>query len=155
MCDVGQHHGQDLTLLRIDEKSIGKVMALPVEIAGTDGGKSGLRRERRRTLRVVVSDAEQAEIARRAAETSLSVSAYLRALGLGYAPKSTLDQRAIGELVKVHANQGRLGGLLKLWLVEKPGQGAPAFDVRRLLSRIEALQEQLKAIVADLRGRRG
>ena len=131
------------------------MLDLPVEIAGNDGGNNGLRRERRRTLRVVVSDAEQAEIARRAAEASLSVSAYLRALGLGYAPKSTLDQRAIGELVKVHANQGRLGGLLKLWLVEKPGEGAPTFDVRRLLSRIEELQAQLKAIVAGLRGRRG
>jgi hypothetical protein len=126
-----------------------------VETAGDDDNKSGVPRGRRRTLRVVVSDAEQAQIARRAAEASLSVSAYLRALGLGYAPKSTLDQRAIGELVKVHANQGRLGGLLKLWLVEKPGQGAPAFDVRRLLSRIEELQVQLKAIVAGLRGRRG
>jgi hypothetical protein len=125
-----------------------KALALPVEISG-DG-----ERQRRRTLRVVVSDAEQAEIASRAGDSSLSVSAYLRALGLGYAPKSTLDQRAIGELVKVHANQGRLGGLLKLWLAEKPGEGAPAFDVRRLLGRIEDLQAQLKAIVADLRRRR-
>src|SRR5688500_16041174 len=106
---------RSLTLLRIDEKAKKRVLGLPVETAGSDGGKDELRRERRRTLRVVVSGAEQAEIARRAAEASLSVSAYLRALGLGYAPKSTLDQRTIGELVKVHANQGRLGGLLKLW----------------------------------------
>jgi hypothetical protein len=127
-------------------------LALPVDISGGGGGEIGERRERRRTLRVVVSDAEHAEIARRAAGASLSVSAYLRALGLGYAPKSTLDQRAIGELVKVHANQGRLGGLLKLWLAERPGEGTPAFDVRRLLGRIEELQAQLKAIVADLRG---
>ena len=131
------------------------MLGVTVETAGDDDNKSGVPRGRGRTLRVVVSDAEQAQIARRAAEASLSVSAYLRALGLGYAPKSTLDQRAIGELVRVHANQGRLGGLLKLWLVEKPGQGAPAFDVRRLLRRIEELQAQLKVIVAGLRGRRG
>jgi len=85
-----------------------EVLGVTVETAGDDDNKSGVPRGRRRTLRVVVSDAEQAHITRRAAEASLSVSAYLRALGLGYAPKSTLDQRAIGELVKVHANQGRL-----------------------------------------------
>ena len=128
---------------------------MPVGVTARDGGTNGVRRERRRTLRVVVSDAEQAEIARLATAASLSVSAYLRTLGLGYTPKSTLDQRAIGELVKVHANQGRLGGLLKLWLVEKPGQGVPVIEVRGLLSQIEELQAQLKAIVAALRGRRG
>ena len=128
---------------------------MPGGIAGPDGGKKEGRRERHRALRVVVSNAEQAEIARRATAASLSVSAYLRTLGLGYIPKSTLDQQAVGELVKVHANQGRLGGLLKLWLVEKPGQGAPALDVRRLLGQIEELQGRLKAIVAALRGRRG
>ena len=87
-----------LTLLRIDETTKGR-LGLPVEMAGHDGGENGVRRERRRTLRVVVSDAEQVDIARRATAASLSVSAYLRTLGLGYTPKSTLDQQAIGELV--------------------------------------------------------
>ena len=128
---------------------------MPDEMAEHDGGENEGRSERRRTLRVVVSDAEHAEIVQLATAASLSVSAYLRTLGLGYTPKSTLDQRAIGELVKVHANQGRLGGLLKLWLVEKPGQGVPVFEVRGLLGQIEELQAELKAIVAALRGRRG
>lgn len=108
------------------------------------------RRERQRTLRVVVSASERAGIEQRAAAARLSVSCYLRTLGLGYEPKSTLDQQAIVELVKVHADQGRLGGLLKLWLVEKPGQGVPAFDVRSLLREIEARQAQLREIIARL-----
>ena len=45
-----------------------------------------------------------------------SVSSYLRAVGIGYQPKSVLDHRAIEDLAKVNADLGRLGGLLKMWL---------------------------------------
>src|SRR5208337_3532523 len=46
-------------------------------------------------LKVVVSERERAEIETRAGATGLSVSAYLRNLGLGFQPPSTLDQEAI------------------------------------------------------------
>ena len=117
--------------------------------------KSGHKRDKNRAIRVLVTGQERREIEQRARDASMTLSAYLRALGLGYQPKSTLDRRAVADLVKLHADQGRLGGLLKLWLAEKPGQGAPAFDVRRLLRQIEDLQRELKAIVASLSGRRG
>ncbi|WP_033480352.1 plasmid mobilization protein, partial [Xanthomonas phaseoli] len=68
------------------------------------------RRDRKRPLKVVVSDDERAEIEARAQATGLSVSAYLRNLGLGYAPASTVDQQAIVALARVNADQGRLGG---------------------------------------------
>ena len=48
-------------------------------------------RDRKRPLKVVVSECERAEIETGAAATGLSVSAYLRNLGLGYQPQSTLD----------------------------------------------------------------
>jgi hypothetical protein len=32
-----------------------------------------------------------------------------------------LDHHAVGELMKVAGDQGRLGGLLKLWRVDRPG----------------------------------
>lgn len=107
-------------------------------------------RDRLKPLRLYVTPEERAQIETRAQGASLTVSSYLRTLGTGYAPKSTLDQDAILTLVKVHADQGRLGGLLKLWLSEKPGQGAPVFDVRRLLREIEAAQARLKEIVRRL-----
>jgi hypothetical protein len=48
-------------------------------------------RDRKRPLKVFVSERERAEIETRAAATGLSVSAYLRNLGLGFQPQSTLD----------------------------------------------------------------
>lgn len=105
------------------------------------------KRDKNRALKVLVTPNERRQIERRAQGVSLTVSAYLRALGLGYAPKSTLDEVAVLDLVQASADQGRLGGLLKLWLVQKPGQGAPAFDVRRLLRQIEDAQARLKQII--------
>lgn len=46
----------------------------------------------------------------------MSVSHYLRSRGMGYRLKSILDADAVMELVKVNGDQGRLGGLLKMWL---------------------------------------
>lgn len=108
-------------------------------------------RDRTKPIKIYVSLAERHALVTRANACSLPVSAYLRALGTGYQPKSTLDADAILKLVKLHADQGRLGGLLKLWLSEKPGQGAAAFDVRQVLRQIEALQGELKALVARLK----
>jgi hypothetical protein len=108
------------------------------------------RRERHRPLRVFVSLSERAQIQAQADACRLSISAYLRTLGTGFTPRSMLDIQAIRELLKVLADQGRLGGLLKLWLVEKPGQGTSTFEVRRVLRQIEDLQTQLKALVRRL-----
>src|SRR5271157_4401109 len=107
-------------------------------------------RDRNRPLKVFVSERERAGIETRAAATGLSVSAYLRNLGLGFQPHSTLDQKAILALLKANADQGRLGGLFKLWL---SGQSAPSADtaeIRKLLAAIEECQLKLKALVGRL-----
>jgi hypothetical protein len=41
-----------------------------------------------------------------------------RSAALGHQLRSEIDREAVRELVKVAADQGRLGGLLKLWLVD-------------------------------------
>lgn len=106
-------------------------------------------RDRQRTLRVVVSQSERQEIERRAAAASLSVSAYLRAAGMGATFRlAAASHEQVVALAKVNADQGRLGGLLKLWLSERQGQGASARDVRALLDRISEMQCKL----ADLAG---
>jgi hypothetical protein len=56
----------------------------------------------------------------------------------------------VQDLVRVNADQGRLGGLLKLWLVERPGEGASTVDVRRLLQQIEETQAELRRLVQRL-----
>jgi len=103
-------------------------------------------RDRQRPLKVVVSYAERERIEARAKLAGLSVSAYLRAAGLGSPIRSTLDSELVLDLAKVNADQGRLGGLLKLWLVDRPGQGVPEIEVRRLLDRIGELQGRLAEI---------
>ena len=48
-------------------------------------------RNRQRPLKVWVSPSERAEIERLAESTGLSLSAYLRNVGLGYQPPSMFD----------------------------------------------------------------
>jgi hypothetical protein len=107
-------------------------------------------RDRINHIQVVVDTQERAQIKARAAASGLSVSAYLRAAGLGHRVQSVLDHEAVGELVKVAGDQGRLGGLLKLWLVDQPGKGAPELEVRRLLDRLGDLQSTLAEIVGRI-----
>ena len=106
-------------------------------------------RSRMLPMKVFVTDAERARIEERAKLAGLSVSSYLRAAGLHQPIRSVLDHQAVCDLAKVNGDQGRLGGLLKLWLMERAGQGAPAAEVRCLLDRIGETQAQL----ADIAGR--
>jgi hypothetical protein len=109
-------------------------------------------RDRNRPLKVLVSERERAEIETRAAATGLSVSAYLRNLGLGFQPHSTLDHEAILVLLKVNADQGRLGGLFKLWLSGQSTTSAETLEIRKLLIDIEDCQRKLKAAIGRLPG---
>ena len=47
----------------------------------------------------------------------------LRAAGLNQPIRSVLDHDAVRDLAKVNGDQGRLGGLLKLWLMERARAG--------------------------------
>ena len=107
-------------------------------------------RDRRCPLRVVVSASERARIEERAQAAGLSVSAYLRTAGLCHPIRSSFDHAAVVELAKVNGDQGRLGGLLKLWLADRPGIGAPELDVRLLLDRIAELQGRLAEIAGRI-----
>jgi hypothetical protein len=104
-------------------------------------------RNRLLPMKTFVTDSERELIERRAKEARLSVSAYLRAAGLGQPVRSVLDHDAVLRLAKVNGDQGRLGGLLKLWLVDRPGQALSEADVRRLLDRIGELQGRLAEVV--------
>ena len=97
-------------------------------------------------MKVFVTDVERERIEHRAKSAGLSVSAFLRAAGLNQPIRSILDHDAVRDLAKVNGDQGRLGGLLKLWLVERAGEGAPEMEVRRLLDRLGELQTRLAEI---------
>ena len=74
-------------------------------------------KERRdKKLRVPVLPIEEAEIKSKATNAGLPVAEYLRNLGLGYQVPSFIDNRKVDALLKINADLGRLGGLIKLWL---------------------------------------
>ncbi|HRB21400.1 MAG TPA: conjugal transfer transcriptional regulator TraJ [Nitrosomonas sp.] len=76
-----------------------------------------IKKERRdKKLRVPVLPIEEAEIKSKATNAGLPVAEYLRNLGLGYQVPSFIDNRKVDALLKINADLGRLGGLIKLWL---------------------------------------
>ena len=107
-------------------------------------------RDRNRPLKVFVSERERAGIEMRAATTGLSVSAYLRNLGLGFQQHSTLDQAAILALIRANADQGRLGGLFKLWLSGQSAASQETTQIRKLLAAMEDCQVKLKTLIGRL-----
>ena len=105
-------------------------------------------------IKVWVTDSEKAEIADRAAQAGLSLSAYLLAAGLNHPVRSVLDLKAVADLVRVNGDLGRVAGLLKLWLAEKRGQGASPVDVEALMKDLWALQTEMRQIMGRaVRGR--
>ena len=104
-------------------------------------------------LRVPVLPEQEQIIKAKARAVNLSVASYLRDLGLGFEPPSTLDCEAVSALAKVNADQGRVGGLLKLWLTDdaKFLEFARPRDVRAavltLLQQLGETQQQLQALM--------
>lgn len=100
-------------------------------------------RPRGRRIEVWVTPEEEAAIADLAAQTGLSNSGYLRAVGLNQPVRSVLDLKAVADLGHVNGDLGRVAGLLKLWLAEKRGQGARPVEVQGIMNEFRALQARL------------
>lgn len=106
-------------------------------------------------LKVYCLPSEREKIASNAEAVGLTVSSYLLSVGIGYEIKSTLDSKLVGDLVKVNADLGRLGGLLKLWLTDDKklaatGHSLTEATVRALLKRIEDTQSMMYEAVSRL-----
>lgn len=104
-------------------------------------------RPRGKRIEVWLTDEEYEAITANASKVKQAHSEFLRNLGKGFQPKSRMDQEAIKAMMKLHSDQGRLGGLLKLWLSERKGEGASPSNVRSVLQQIESLQMQLGKLV--------
>ena len=108
-------------------------------------------RPRAQRVEVWLTPEERQEIAGRAAQSGMSLSAYLRAAGLNHPIRSVYDLKAVAELGKVNGDLGRVAGLLKLWLAEKRGQGARPLDVEAMMNAFRALQHELSDIMGRVR----
>lgn len=109
-------------------------------------------RDRQRTLRVVVNDHERERIEALAKMAGLSLSAYLRTAGLNHPIRSMLDYDAIMELIRLHADLGRVGGLLKLWLADRRGEVVPAEMVDAAFEELRELRGVLFRKIDALSG---
>jgi hypothetical protein len=106
-----------------------------------------------RCIRVPVLEDDEAVIKANAKAVRLSTAEYLRRLGRGQTLPSTLDLQAVDTLAKVNADQGRLGGLLKLWLTDetKFRVFADQRDVRScILELLQQLVESQKQLLAAM-----
>jgi hypothetical protein len=108
---------------------------------------------RKRTMHIMVrvSPDEKEAIAQAAAKCDLKIPAYLRELGLGYAPKSTVDAQAFERLAKLHGDIGRMGGLLKMWLADGSRSAyGNHLGVPGLINRIDELQQETREVAKNL-----
>lgn len=104
-----------------------------------------------RHLRVPVLPDEEAQIKQLAASTGLSVAAYLRNVGMGYQVRGILDNKRVEELARINGDLGRLGGLLKLWLIDdvrtRHFGGATLLAI---LSKIEDTQDRMHEVMREV-----
>ena len=109
-------------------------------------------RQRIRRFQVLLLPTEAVAIKSHAANCGVSVSAYLRELGLHYKPKTILDYKAAIQLAKVNGDLGRLGGLLKMWLTNDErltflGKEQGVVRINGLLDEIQSTQCLLLELV--------
>ena len=102
-------------------------------------------------IKVYCLPEERQRIERNAARVGLTLSSYLLTLGQGYEPRGVVDGEKIEELMRINADLGRLGGLLKLWLTndERTARFGDA-TIRALLSKIEDTQGAMKEAVRSV-----
>ncbi|MFT8780629.1 plasmid mobilization protein [Acetobacter orientalis] len=109
------------------------------------GPRSGQR------IPVKVTASEKEAIERTARQVRLPASTLMRNLALGYSPPSRVDQETFLELFSLRGDLGRLGGLLKLWLVDRPDAVVPNKVVREALTEILERQEQVADLIGEMR----
>lgn len=109
-----------------------------------------MSRARTRRLLVTLSDAEHAGIKANAKVVGMSMSKYLRRVGLGSAPKPVIDAEHIREVIRARGDLGRVGGLLKLLLLERPSEAVAVGEIRVLVGEIASISEEIRQKVRAL-----
>jgi hypothetical protein len=98
----------------------------------------------------VLSDEEHALIKATAASAGMSMAEAVRRLTKGAELKSRLDGERVEEIIRTRGELNRLGNLLKLWLDQRPGEGASVQDVAAIAAQIAAISEEIRHKVRAL-----
>lgn len=106
---------------------------------------------------IKVTEEELEQLHAQAKNTGMTLSRYLRSLGLNYPINSIVDQVSLNELMKTRGDLGRMGGLLKMWLTNNDKKQATAtlgshsyFSIDHLVDDIEKKQKELLDIARRL-----
>jgi hypothetical protein len=102
-----------------------------------DSNKTPTRKHGRH-LRVPVLPNEEIQIKNNASKAGISVAEYLRRIGIGYHIQNSIDKDHIIELSKINADLGRLGGLLKLWLIDD--KRIAHFDHKKIIALLNHIK---------------
>ena len=110
--------------------------------------KGEITKKSRRKGKVIsyVTADEAAQIKETSRMAGLTVSEFIRRVCMGFRVESREDRLARLELLKVNADMGRLGGLLKQALATGHGKE----QVYGLLYKIDQCQAELKAKIREL-----
>ncbi|WP_031480082.1 plasmid mobilization protein [Maridesulfovibrio frigidus] len=101
----------------------------------------------KKVIKAYVSEEEHNKVSATAKQCSLSISAFAKAVCLGHEIKSREDQQARRELLKINADLARLGGLLKMWILDDDKH---RLDVEELLKDLRQRQKELCEKVISL-----
>jgi len=78
--------------------------------------KGGILKKRKCFIKMYLTASDRAKIVQAAKDCGMSLSMYIRTFALGNVPVSNMDLDEMSKVMKVHADIGRLGGLLKMFL---------------------------------------
>ena len=105
---------------------------------------------REKQINIRLTELEYQELTQKAEGYGLTLSRYLRDLGMNYPMTCIVDQKAVHSLLKVAGDMGRLGGLFKHWLVQNEdskmnfSQKRSYEDIDKIVDEILDLQILLK-----------
>jgi hypothetical protein len=108
-------------------------------------------------IKVYMTPEEKARIVANAGACGLSLSAYLRTLATGHTPTPRVDLSGLAEVFRIHADLGRLGGLLKMLLANDErlndmGRDMAGATIDGALMDIRFAMAGLKAAIEGLLG---
>lgn len=104
---------------------------------------------REKQINIRLTELEYKELTQKAEDYGLTLSRYLRDLGMNYPITCIVDQKSVHALLKVAGDLGRLGGLFKHWLIrdeekENLQSKYSSSDIDKIIDEILDLQILLK-----------
>lgn len=102
-----------------------------------------------------LSELEFTLLQSKANSANLSISEYLRNLGMNYPIQSRLEWKVVEELTRLRGDLGRLGGLYKLWIYKneetKLNLGNRSFQsISELVDEMEEREKEIMHIARSL-----